>query len=459
MADRLRIGNGQGFWGDDVDAPMRLARSGACDVLTLDYLAEVTLSILARKRRRDPQAGWAEDFADVVAGVAPLWSAGSPLIIIANAGGLNVEACAAECRRRLAGVPGTAGLPIGLVSGDDLMPDLDQVPDIADRTQEIGTGVRLADLRGTLVSANAYLGAGPIAEVVARGARLVITGRVADPSLAVGPAIARFRPADVGRDCADWDFLAGATVAGHLIECGAQATGGIHTDWLEVPDPAAIGYPIVELARDGSCVLTKPPGTGGTVTVPVAKEQLLYELGDPTAYLSPDVTADFTTIGLAQAGPDRVDVSGARGRPHTGFYKVSAAVTDGWTATGTLTLFGRDVVEKGGACGEVIRRRLAAAGAEPAKFEVELLGTGAVAPGVLPVPADLREVVLRVGAWDPRREVVERFSRELAPLVTTGPQGTTGYIGGRPTPREVLSYRAMLVPRELMRPTLRMTTA
>jgi hypothetical protein len=451
-AGPLRIGNGQGFWGDDVDAPLRLARSGAVDVLTLDYLAEVTLSVLAKQKRRDPSAGFAHDFVDVVAGLAASWREGSPLAVIANAGGLNLPAAVAACRRKLAGL---TGFPVGAVSGDDLMPEIDRLLAAGETLANLETGRPLSDIRDRLVSANAYLGAGPIAEALSRGARLVLTGRVADPSLALAAAMHRFGWAEN-----DWDRLAGGTVAGHVIECGTQATGGIATRWMDLPDVANLGYPVAEVAPDGSFAVSKPAGTGGAVTVETVKEQLLYEIGDPRAYISPDVVADFTTLSVRQAGPDRVAVAGATGRPATGFYKVSAAYSDGWTASGTLTIFGRDCVAKARRAGEAVRRRLAAAGAEPAIFHVECLGAGACVPGVLPEPASppLMETVLRLTAADPRREVVERFAKEIVPLVTTGPQGVTGYFSGRPAVREVLSYWPCLVSKSAVRPVVEVTT-
>jgi hypothetical protein len=449
MSRPLRIGNGQGFWGDDVDAPVRLARSGSLDVLTLDYLAEVTMSVLARAKKRDPSAGFAADFLDVVSGLAPMWRDGAGPVVIANAGGLNLPAAAAGCRARLAGL---SGFPIGTVGGDDLMPLLPRLLESGETLPNLETGRPLTDVADRLVSANAYLGAGPVAAALAGGARLIVTGRVADPSLALAPAGHHH-----GWAADDWNRLAGGTVAGHLIECGTQVTGGIWTRWAELDDPFDPGYPIVEVAADGSCVVTKPPGTGGAVNLETVREQLLYEIGDPRAYVSPDVVADFTTLALADDGPDRVRVSGATGRTATGFYKVSAAYHDGWTASGTLTIFGRGAAAKARLAGEAVRRRLVRAGSEPRTLHVECLGTGACVPGVLPEP-DTREVVLRLTAADPRREVVERFAKEIVPLVTSGPQGTTGYFAGRPSVREVTAFWPCLIRKELVTPTVRVET-
>jgi len=446
----LRIGNGKGFWGDDVDAPVRLAASGAIDVLTLDYLAEVTLSILARQRKTDPAAGWARDFAETVAGMVPLWRGAQPnLRVIANAGGLNPESAASACRRKLSGM---TGFRIGVVAGDDLMPHLDRLLDAGCDLANLETGEPIAKVRDRLVSANAYLGAAPMAEALAAGAKLVITGRVADPSMTVAAAIHGH-----GWRGTEVDRLAGATVAGHLTECGTQVTGGIWTDWLGLADAGDIGFPVAEVEADGSLVITKPAGTGGAVNLATVKEQLVYEIGDPANYISPDVVVDFTSLKLREVGRDRIAVTGTRGKPATEFYKVSASYHDGWTAAGTLTIFGSDAIAKARRAGEAVRERLRRIGVEPTAFNIECLGAGACAPGVMPEP-DAREVVLRLAAADARREVIERFAKELVPLVTSGPQGTTGYFAGRPQVREVLAYWPCLVPKRLVTPTVRVET-
>lgn len=442
MTRAIRIGNGQGFWGDDVDAPVRLAAAGRLDCLTLDYLAEVTMSILARQRARDPDAGYARDFVDVVARLCDVWREQPGLKVIANAGGLNPHGCARACADALR-AGGCGRLRVGVVAGDDLMPSMDALLSSGESLAHLETGEPLAAVRDRLVTANVYLGAAPIVEALRRGADLVVTGRVADPSMVVAPAALHH-----GWAHDDHSPLAGATVAGHLIECGAQVTGGIFTHWDEIPDPANIGYPIVEVGADGACVVTKPDGTGGCVTLETVKEQLLYELGDPANYLSPDATVDFTTLSVAAIGTDRVAVCGATGRPPPPTYKVSATYHDGYRATGTLTLVAPGAVALGERCGEVIRERLRRAGLAPREFRAECLGGGGAAPGAT------TEIVLRVSAADPRREVVERFAREIAPLVTTGPQGVTGYAAGRPRVQEVFAYWPAIVARDRVTPTV-----
>jgi hypothetical protein len=443
--DILPIGNAQGFWGDRSDAPARLvAQVPDLQYLTLDYLAEVSMSILARQRERDPRAGFPRDFLDVVGSLAPVWRARRDLRIVTNAGGLDPPACA----RATAGILREAGcraLRIGVVTGDDVLSALMQ--GTRGRFSHLETGRPLDDVRADLVTANAYLGAEPIARALAGGAHLVIAGRVADPSLTVGPCLHHF-----GWECDDYDRIAGGTIAGHLIECGTQITGGISTDWLTLPDAADIGFPVVEVSPDGSCVVTKPPGTGGRVDRATVTEQLVYEIGDPENYLSPDATVSFTALQLSDAGRDRVRITGARGRPPPPTYKVSATYRAGFRAAGTLVVTGQDAAEKARRCADVVLGRLAAAGLAPARSIVEYLGTGEVLKA--PPPPDPREIVLRIAVADRRREVVERFTRELMPLITAGPQGLTGYGEGRPTVREQFGYWPTLVDRSAVSPSV-----
>jgi hypothetical protein len=403
----VRVGNGCGFWGDNADAPRLLAGAGRLDYLTLEYLAELTMSILALQKQRDASAGFATDFLDVLESLLPILRDQPGLKIITNAGGMNPRGCA-EKARALLDRAGLGGRRIGVVAGDDLMPRIDELLASGQELRNLDTGAPLHSVRDRLVSANAYLGSAPIVEALGLGSSLVITGRVADACLTVAPAVFEH-----GWRLDDWDRLAGATVAGHLIECGAQATGGL---WLgsAAVDLGSVGYPFVDMTEDGSFRISKPSGTGGAVNRQTVAEQLLYEVGDPAAYLTPDVTADFTSVALAEEGPDVVAVTGARGRPVTGSYKVSCAYRDGWSSSGTLVVAGPGAAAKARRCGEIIRARLRRAGAEPECYHVECLGAGDSLPDVLPV-ADPPEVVLRVYARDRRRAVVERFTREQAP--------------------------------------------
>jgi hypothetical protein len=445
---RVRVGNGCGFSGDNLDAPRLLAEKGRLDYLTLEYLAELTMSILALQKQRDPQAGFAGDFLEVLESLVHALKAQPNLRIVTNAGGMNPPACATKARALL----DRAGLndrKVAVVTGDDLMPGLDRLLAAGHALTNLDTGEPLSSVRSRVVSANAYLGSRPIADALRERASVVITGRVADAALTVGPLAYEF-----GWVWDDWDSLCAGTVAGHLLECGAQATGGLWCNWPEC-DLADVGYPVAEVEEDGSFVLTKPPGTGGAVNFETVSEQLMYEVGDPAAYLSPDVTADFTTPTLTEVGPDAVRVFGARGKPATDSYKVSAAYRDGFTASGTLVIAGPGAASKARRCGEIILERLARAGVRPEHSHIECLGAGETlggAPGARPEPP---EAVLRVAVRDSRRAVVERFSKELAPLVTSGPPGVTGYTTGRPVVREVFAYWPALVPKSAVTPEVR----
>jgi len=443
--DRIRIGNGCGFWGDNLDAPVLLASAGQLHYLTLEYLAELTMSILALQKQRDPQLGFATDFLDVLGRLVPVLQAQPRLKVVTNAGGMNPAGCAAKARVLL----DRAGLKdrrIAMVAGDDLLPHLDQLLAAGHALANLDTGQPLITIRDRVVSANAYLGARPIVAALASGAAIVITGRVADASLTVGPAVFEF-----GWNWQDWNRLSAATVAGHLIECGAQATGGLWCNWSEAPDLANVGYPIAEIETAGSIAITKPPASGGAVNVETISEQLLYEVGDPAAYLTPDVTADFTSVTLRQAGPDVVRLDGARGKPATDTYKVSIAYRAGFTSSGTLTIFGPDAARKAHVCGEMLLQRLRRAGVELAHSNIECLGMGACVPGVVTTTIAPPEVVLRVSARDPRRSAVERFAKEFAPLVTSGLPGVSGYTSGRPPVREVFAYWPALLAKSAVR--------
>jgi len=436
---RVRIGNGCGFWGDNVDAPVRLASAGNLDYLTLEYLAELTMSILAVQKQKDASVGYAHDFIDVLARLGPILMEQSRLKVVTNAGGMNPQGCAAKARDVLAKTK-LGGTRIGIVSGDDLMPRLDELVSAGHALNHLDTGESLASIRDRVVSANAYLGAEPIVRALKLGARIVITGRVADASLTVGPAAFEF-----GWDFSSLDRFAAATVAGHLIECGAQATGGL---WINADDStrlADVGYPIVEMTEDGSFTITKPANTGGAVNIETVSEQLLYEVADPARYYTPDVVADFSTVHLRQAGPDAVAVTGGSGNGVTDTYKVSIAYRDGFTSAGTLVIAGPNAAQKARRSGAVLLDKLKQASFTYAATNVEALGGGDCVPGVLIPTADPPEVVLRVAVRDPNRAAVERFTKEFAPLVTSGFAGTTGYTTGRPPVREVFAYWPALI--------------
>lgn len=457
----LKIANASAFWGDQPGAAARLiAAVPDLDYLTLDYLAEVSLSIMAIVRAKDPNSGYAVDFIEVIRSLLPFYRSGGKTKIITNAGGLDPTTCAHAVTDTLR----TAGLPhlrIATVTGDDVLPDLRQHCHLLDdklpggRSAEfanLDTGTPLAAIADRLVTANAYLGARTIADALRAGADIVITGRVADPSLTVGPCLAHFDWSPT-----DYDRVAGATVAGHLIECGTQACGGFSTDWLSLPRVDDIGFPIAEISTDGSCVITKPAGTGGAVTRDTLKEQLLYEIGDPENYLSPDATVSFLTLRLEDLGHDRVRVSGATGRPPPPHYKVSATYRDGYKAHGLLTVFGHDAVQKARLAGEALLARLAARGCVFRETLVECLGTGASVRGLTNRLSDAQfvETVLRVSAAADTKAPIEQFTKEIAPLVTCGPQGVTGYATGRPKILPIFGYWPCLIERAAVHPMFR----
>ncbi|MBX9578794.1 MAG: DUF1446 domain-containing protein [Gemmataceae bacterium] len=443
----VRIGNGCGFWGDNLDAPVRLAQAGRLDYLTLEYLAELTMSILAVQKAKDPAAGFATDFLDVLARLKPILIDKPGLKVVTNAGGMNPAGCAAKAAGVLAGT----GRRVAAVSGDDLFPRLDELLAAGHPLDHLDTGVPLAAIRDRVVSANAYLGAEPIVRALKLGADVVVTGRVADASLTVGPAAYEF---DWAFDDAHRDRLAAGTVAGHLIECGAQVTGGL---WVNADDSTRlgeVGYPIAEVAADGSFTITKPDGTGGAVNEETVAEQLLYEVADPARYYTPDVVADFTTVRLRQTERDVVAVTGGTSAGVTDSYKVSIAYRAGYTAAGTLVIAGPGAAEKARRSGTIILEKIRQAGITFEAANVEALGAGDCVPGVVTATADPPEVVLRVAVRDPRKAAVERFTKEFAPLVTSGFAGTTGYTTGRPPVREVFAYWPALIAKSAVTPVV-----
>jgi hypothetical protein len=433
----IRIANGQGFWGDWLEAPVRLVEQGPIDYLILDYLAEVTMSILQKQKEADPKLGYARDFPPLMARIAKLMKE-REVKVIANAGGVNPVACAQEVRRI------APNLKVAIVLGDDVFGRIDDFLGDGLSMRNMDTGAPLVTIRDRILSANAYIGAFPLAEALATGADVVIAGRCTDTALALAPMIHRY-----GWKPDDWNHLAAGTIAGHIVECGAQSTGGnCQADWQRIPDMANIGYPIIEAEPDGVFSITKHFGTGGRVTTDTIKEQLLYELGDPKNYITPDCTADFTTIRLANAGPDRVRVTGIKGGPRTDSLKLSISYSDGWKAIGTLVYSAPQALEKARAADQIVRRRLEQLGLTFDEIYTEFFGVNAChGPVAVPV-ADPPEVQLRIGVRSQERKPVDRFTRELIPLVLNGPPTATGFGEGRPPVREVVAFWPALIPRD-----------
>ena len=433
----IRIANGQGFWGDWLEAPVRLIEQGPIDYLALDYLAEITMSILQKQKQDDPRLGYARDFPPLVARIAGRIRERG-VKVIANAGGVNPVACAREVLRQ------APGLKVAVVLGDDVFPRLDDFLAKGYELRDMETGEPLTRIRSQILSANAYIGAFPLAEALGKGADVVIAGRSTDTALTLAPMVQRF-----GWKADEFDKLAAGTIAGHIVECGAQTTGGnCQVDWQTIPGMANIGYPIVEAEPDGSFAITKHAGTGGRVDTHVVKEQLLYELGDPKNYITPDCVADFTSIHLEDAGLDRVRVSGIRGGPRPPSLKLSISYTAGWKAIGTLVYSWPEALAKARAADGIVRERLRQLGLAFDEIYTEYFGANACLGPAAPPNPDPPEVQLRIGVRGPDRKAVDRFTRELVPLVLNGPPGATGYGEGRPAVREVVAYWSALIPRE-----------
>src|SRR5437773_236697 len=413
MKSKIRIAAGQGFWGDLPDAPVRQVEGGPIDYLILDYLAEVTMSIMQKQKARDPSAGYARDFVPLMKQILPACVERN-IKVTANAGGVNVAGCAAAVREIARDLGLSGKLKIGIVIGDDI---LDRIDDLFARGIELrnmDTREPLSAVRDRVQSANAYLGAAPIVEALDKGAQVVITGRATDTGLTLGPMIHEFSWAEN-----DWDKLAAGTIAGHIIECGAQCSGGnCQYEWQSIPDLANVGFPIAEASPDGTFIITKHDGTGGRVNVPSIKEQLVYEMGDPHEYITPDCVADFTTIQLAEDGPNRVRVFGIKGRPSTDSLKVSISYSSGYKAVGTLVYAWPDAYERALAADKILRARLEGLGLSFERILTEFVGVNAThGPLAGEPPRDMAEVQLRVGVHDNNRSAVERFTKEIAPLI------------------------------------------
>jgi len=451
--ETVRIACGQGFWGDMLDAPVRQVNEGPVDYLMLDYLAEVTMSIMQKQRARDPSAGYARDFVPLMREILTACVERN-IRVTANAGGVNPRGCA-EAVRGVARELGLAGqLRIGTVAGDDIRERLDELLARGVELRNMDTGEPLAAVRERVQSANAYLGAWPIVEALRRGAQVVVTGRSTDTGLTLAPLIHEF-----GWGEEDWDRLAAGTVAGHIIECGAQVSGGnCQYEWQSIPDLARVGFPVVEASPDGTFVVTKHEGTGGRVNVPSVKEQLVYEMGDPASYITPDCVADFTTIRLEDAGRDRVRVYGIGGRPATEFLKVSISYSAGFKAVGTLVYAWPDAYAKARAADQILRARLERLGLRFDQILTEFVGANAAHGPLAGEPSpEAPEIQLRVGVRGPDRASVERFTKEIAPLILTGPPAVTGFAGGRPKVEEVVAYWPALIPKTEIEPRVEVT--
>jgi len=452
MKNKIRIASGQGFWGDLIDAPFHQVTKGEIDYLVMDYLAEVTMSILQKQKNRNPNLGYATDLIDLMKKILPITSK-KGIKVITNGGGVNPIACAdaiLEAAMKL----DIGKLDVAVVLGDDIKDCLDDIIVKGCKLKNMETGEPITKVKDKLLSANVYFGAFPIVEALKRGADIVITGRTTDTGLTLAPMIYEF-----GWKQTDYDLMAAGTVAGHILECGAQATGGNFLgDWESIENFAEIGFPIAEAYPNGEVIITKHENTGGIVTFGTIAEQLVYEIGDPTEYITPDCVADFTSIKLEEVGKDRVRVYNVKGKPETEFYKVSCSYSSGYSATGTLTYSWPQALTKAKKADRILRKRLQNLGLQFDEIRSEFVGYNATHENLAPELDEdkINEIVLRFSVRAKDRHSVNRFGQEIAPLILTGPPSVTGFAGGRPKPKDVVAYWPALIPKKLVTPKVKL---
>jgi len=446
----IKIASGQGFWGDLPNAPIKQVRNGEIDYLVMDYLAEVTMSIMQKQRMRNAEHGYARDFVGVVEEILEEITT-SGVRVISNAGGVNPRACK-DVLLNIAREKGYKGLKVAVVDGDDILPGLDDLIKDGHSLKNMETGEPITTVKDELLSANIYFGCRPIVEALEKGADVVITGRVTDTGLTLAPMVHEF-----GWDFDDFDKMSAGTIAGHIIECGGQVTGGNFTDWESVGDFADLGFPIIEGHADGTFYVTKHDGTDGLVSEMTVKEQLMYEIGNPAEYITPDCIADFTSVHLEQDGKDRVKVFGITGGKDTPTYKVSASYNDGFKLSSTLVYCWPDAVKKALKAGEILKKRADNLGLNFSDFHTELVGLNASNedPSILDQDLDdVNEVQLRVAVHGQSKDDLNRFGKEIAPLILTGPSGVTGFAGGRPKASEVVAYWPALLEKKAAKPVV-----
>ena len=438
MKKMIKIANGQGFWGDSIDAPYNLVKYGEIDYLTLDYLAEVTLSIMQRQKLKNSDKGYATDFIELFKRVATDIVTKN-IKVITNAGGVNPEVC----RDKLLEVAKDLNLKIkiAIIKGDDILDNIDSLIKNGAKFKNMDNGSEFSSIKDRVYSANAYINSFSIAEALDTGADIVLAGRVSDPGLVLGPAIHEFNWKKN-----DYDKLAAGTLAGHILECGAQCTGGNYTKWKDVLDIDNIGYPIATLSDDTSFTISKDPNSGGAINRYTIIEQVLYEMGDPEKYISPDVVVDFTSFQIKELKKDMIQISGVKGYKDTDTYKVSINYFNGYKASGQLTVSGPDALEKAKLTAEIIWKRLERAGFLFEDTLTEFLGFSSChGEKIKEFNTNNNEVVLRLSVRDFDKNKIIRFGKELAPVITTGPPGITGFSGGRPRPQEIIAFWPCLI--------------
>ncbi len=448
MKEKIKIASGQGFWGDLIDAPYNQVTKGDVDYLVMDYLAEVTMSILQKQKNKNPELGYAKDIPELMRRILPIIKEKN-IKVITNGGGVNPLACAKSVIQ-VAKDLGIKNLKIGVVIGDDIKDRLDELIASGAQLNNMETDAPISTVRDKILSANVYFGAFPIVEALQKGADIVITGRTTDTGLTLAPMIYEF-----GWKANDYDLLSAGTVAGHILECGAQSSGGNFLgDWQSIPNMAEIGFPIAEAYPNGEVVITKHLNTGGRVSFETVAEQLLYEIGDPKSYITPDCVADFTSIKLEELGNDRVKMYDVKGFSETEFYKVSCSFSDGFSAVSSLTYSWPQALTKAKAADKILRKRLANLHLQFDEIRTEFVGYNSV-HGPLAKEMNeenINEIMLRIAVRSHDFKSVERFGKEIAPLILTGPPAVTGFAGGRPKPSEVVAYWPALIPKKLVTP-------
>ncbi len=453
MKEFIRIASGQGFWGDLPNAPVNQVKQGPIDYLVMDYLAEVTMSIMQKQRMRNPDWGYARDFVGVIDAIMPE-IVHDGIKVISNAGGVNPLACKDEILK-IAKEKGFGGLKVAVVDGDNILDDIDELIQNDHPLKNMETGDPITTVKDQLLSANVYFGCRTVVEALEQGADVVITGRVTDTGLTLAPMIYEF-----GWSYDDFDKMAIGTIAGHIIECGAQVSGGNYTDWEEVDDFVNIGFPIIEAFPDGTFYVTKHEGTGGLVNLKTVKEQLLYEIGDPSEYITPDVIADFTTIKLEDAGKDKVKVTGIKGKPDTPTYKISASYNDGYKLSATLVYSWPDALKKAEKGAEILENRAKELGLAIEEFHSEFVGyNGVTEKPISENDADeFDEIQMRISISGHNKIDINRFGMEIAPLILTGPSSVTGFAGGRPKASEIVAYWPALLDKTAVSPRVQVFT-
>ncbi|MBO6534946.1 MAG: DUF1446 domain-containing protein [Balneolaceae bacterium] len=447
MKDSIRIASGQGFWGDLPNAPVNQVKQGPIDYLVMDYLAEVTMSIMQKQKLRNPEWGYARDFVHVIEQILPEIE-NDGIKVISNAGGVNPHACKDEILK-IAKAKGVKNLKVAVVAGDNILPNIDQLINDGHTLNNMESGEPISTVKENLLSANVYFGCKAVVEALEQGADVIITGRVTDTGLTLAPMIYEF-----GWEYSDYDKMAIGTIAGHIIECGAQVSGGNFTDWEKVEDFTNIGFPIIEAKADGAFFVTKHEGTGGLVNQMTVKEQLMYEIGNPAEYITPDVIADFTTVHLEDAGENRVKVTGIKGKPDTPTYKISASYTDGFKLSATLVYCWPDALKKAQKGAEILQKRAEALNLDIDEFHSEYVGYNGTTekPVEQSTTDDLDEIQMRVSICGKNKEHINRFGMEIAPLILTGPSGVTGFAGGRPKASEIVAYWPALLDKKAVQP-------